>query len=85
MKFLHALLYAPLLLVVAAETVKAAFVLAHGHRAGVYCLPYAVVLYFLGRRANRAWRGEIPRPAADAALVALGAGLWAFIFVSQFR
>lgn len=80
----HAALYVPLLLLISSWVFKAAYVLAHGMAAGVYVLPYAIALWFLARRARRAWRGEIERAGLDAALVGAAAALWLFLFYAQF-
>jgi len=81
---LHAALYVPVLLIAASYTFKALFILAHGSVFGLYALLYGAVLFWLVRRARRAWRGEIERPWLDAGAFGVAAALWCFIFASQF-
>lgn len=81
----HALLYLPAVLFITANLVKAGYVLAHGVASGLYAVPYALALWVVGRRAMRAWRGEIKRPGLDAALAGALAGLWLYGLYAQLR
>lgn len=78
-------LYLPVLLILLSLLYKTAWLLGHGERAGIYFFPYAGALWLVGRRALRAWRGELERPWVDACLLAVAAGLWGFLVLSQFR
>ena len=65
-------LYLPVLGAGALLVWQCAFILAHGEKAGLLLLPYAGILFLIGRRAARIVRGDIPKPWADlvAALAA---------------
>lgn len=81
----HALLYLPALLFIGAHLIKAGFVLAHGVPTGFYAVPYGLAFWLVGRRALRAWRGEIARPGVDAALAGALAALWLYGLYAQLR
>ena len=70
MKFLRLavfVLYLPVLGAGALLVWQCAFILAHGEKAGFLILPYAAVLFLIGRRAARIVRDDIPKPWADLA------------------
>jgi len=77
-------LYLPIVLILLSVIYKAAWVLAHGKSAGVYVVPYSIALWLVGRRALRAWRGELEKPWLDAALLLIAGALWGFLVYSQF-
>lgn len=78
-------LYLPVLIILLSLIYKTVWLLAHGERAGLYLFPYSIALWLVGRRALRAWRGELERPWVDASLLAVAGALWAFLVFSQFR
>ena len=77
-------LYGPVLIILLSLIYKTVFLLLHGRSAGMYFFPYAVSLWLVGRRALRAWRGELERPWLDFGLLLVGAALWGFLVYSQF-
>lgn len=83
---LHAALYVPVLLFLAAWIAKALFVLFHGKLyPGIYAIPYGVVFWFFCRRMTRAWRGELERPGLDAAVLGVLDALWLWALLGQIR
>lgn len=77
-------LYLPIVLILLSLIYKAAYVLAHGLSAGLYLFPYSIALWLVGRRARRAWRGELENPGLDAVLLMIAGALWGFLVYSQF-
>lgn len=77
-------LYVPVLIILLSLIYKTVWLLAYGKAAGIYFFPYAIALWLLGRRARRAWRGELERPWLDAGLLIIAGALWAFLVFSQF-
>lgn len=77
-------LYLPVLIILLSLIYKTVWLLFHGQSAGMYFFPYAIALWLVGRRARRAWRGELEKPWLDAALLLIAGALWAFLVYSQF-
>lgn len=78
-------LFAPVLIILLSLIYKTVWLLAHGEKAGLYVFPYSIALWLVGRRALRAWRGELEKPWIDAVLLLIAGGLWAFVVYSQLR
>ncbi len=78
-------LFLPVLIILLSLIYKTVWLLAHGEKAGMYLFPYSIALWLVGRRALRAWRGELEKPWLDAALLMIAGGLWAFLVYSQFQ
>lgn len=72
-------LYIPVLGAVASLIPKCVMLLVHGRPVGLYGAAYAVALWFVGRRAVRVLRGEIPKPWLDLLLAILADCLLAVI------
>ena len=78
-------LFAPVLIILLSLIYKTVYLLVHGQRAGLYLFPYSIALWLVGRRALRAWRGELERPWLDFTLLLIAGALWAFLVQGQFR
>ena len=78
-------LYLPVLIILLSLIYKTVWLLAHGEKAGLYLFPYSIALWLVGRRALRAWRGELEKPWLDAVLLMIAGALWAFLVYSQFQ
>ena len=78
-------MFAPVLIILLSLIYKTSYLLLHGQRAGLYLFPYSIALWLVGRRARRAWRGELERPWLDFALLLIVGALWMFVVQSQFQ
>lgn len=75
-------LYVPVLGAGAFLVWQCAFLLAHGEKTGLLLVPYAGVLYLIGRRAARIVRGGVPEPWADLAAALAADALLAVILLN---
>jgi hypothetical protein len=84
LRWIHTALFIPVLLIIVSQVYKCLYILVHGSPVGAWIVPWAAALWFVGRRARRAWRGEIPKPWLDIVLLSIAAALWGFLVYSQF-
>lgn len=73
-------LYLPVLGAGALLVWQCLFLLTHAQAAGLFGVPYAAILFLIGRRAARIVRGDVARPWADLAAVLVADALLAAIF-----